>query len=79
MINPKLNPGERVRMIYMEGETLAPGTWGTVISHSKLYGDDQYYVSWDYGDKYNEGKFVSKLALISSIDIWTTSDKKLKK
>lgn len=79
MFNPKLKPGDRVRIIYMEGETLTPGTWGTVLSHSVLFGDDQYYVSWDDGDKDNVGELISKLAIISNEDVWTTSYKKLKK
>lgn len=64
MINPKLNVGDRVVLLHMDGETsVSPGEQGTVIAHSKVFGDDQYTVSWDSG---------SKLALISSVDLWDT-------
>jgi hypothetical protein len=62
MINPKLNIGDRVVLLHMDGEmSVSPGEQGTVTSVSKVFGDDQYNVSWD-GD--------SKLALISSTDLW---------
>ena len=69
MINPKLNVGDRVVLLHMDGETsVSPGEQGTVLAHSKVFGDDQYTVSWDSG---------SKLALISSVDLWDTpKDKK---
>ena len=69
MINPKLNVGDRVVLLHMDGETsVSPGEQGTVIAHSEVFGDDQYTVSWDGG---------SKLALISSVDLWDTpKDKK---
>jgi hypothetical protein len=69
MINPKLNVGDRVVLLHMDGETsVSPGEQGTVIAHSEVFGDDQYTVSWDSG---------SKLALISSVDLWDTpKDKK---
>ena len=64
MINPKLNVGDRVVLLHMDGETsVSPGEQGTVIAHSRVFGDDQYTVSWDSG---------SKLALISSVDLWDT-------
>lgn len=64
MINPKLNVGDRVVLLHMDGETsVSPGEQGTVIAHSRVFGDDQYTVSWDSG---------SKLALISSADLWDT-------
>ena len=62
MINPKLNIGDRVVLLHMDGEmSVSPGEQGTVTSVSKVFGDDQYNVSWDSG---------SKLALISSADLW---------
>ena len=69
MINHKLNVGDRVVLLHMDGETsVSPGEQGTVISYSIVFGDDQYTVSWDSG---------SKLALISSVDLWDTpKDKK---
>lgn len=66
MINPKLKNGDRVILLHMEGETsIPPGTLGTVMSHSVVFGDDQYSVKWDSG---------SSLALISSSDLWDTEE-----
>jgi hypothetical protein len=76
MLNPKLNPGDRVRLVYMSGEMLTPGTWGTVKRAYELFGDDQYDVTWDDGNKENIGKTISTLSLISGEDAWTTTDKK---
>lgn len=76
MLNPKLNPGDRVRLVYMSGEMLTPGTWGTVTRSYELFGDDQYDVTWDNGNKENVGKIISTLSLISGEDAWTTTDKK---
>ena len=62
MINPKLNIGDRVVLLHMDGEmSVLPLEQGTVTSVSKVFGDDQYNVSWDGG---------SKFALISSADLW---------
>jgi hypothetical protein len=71
MINPKLNIGDRVVLLHMDGEmSVSPGEQGTVTSVSKVFGDDQYNVSWDGG---------SKLALISSADLWDIpKEKKVK-
>lgn len=76
MLNPKLKEGDRVRLLYMEGETLSAGTWGTVKTVSHVFGDDQYTVFWDDGDKNNVGEVFSKLALISSQDAWDFGSKK---
>ena len=76
MLNPKLNPGDRVRLVYMDGEMLKPGTWGTVKRAYELFGDDQYDVTWDDGNKENICKTISTLSLISGEDAWTTTDKK---
>jgi len=72
MINPELNPGDRVVVLHMEDEFSAVpiGTAGTVKSHSKVFGDDQYNVNWDNG---------SSLALISSVDIWDTEESMIAK
>lgn len=57
-----LKPGDRVRLVYMDGETSIPqGTEGTVVKAFELFGDMQYGVEWDNG---------SKLDLISSSDAW---------
>ena len=72
MINPELNPGDRVVVLHMEDEFSAVpiGTAGTDKSHSKVFGDDQYNVNWDNG---------SSLALISSVDIWDTEESMIAK
>ena len=72
MINPELKPGDRVVVLHMEDEFSAVpiGTAGTVKSHSKVFGDDQYNVNWDNG---------SSLALISSVDIWDTEESMIAK
>jgi hypothetical protein len=75
MANEKLKPGDRVRLLYMEGESLSPGTWGTVKTVSHVFGDDQYVVFWDDGDQDNVGEEISSLALISSTDIWKLATK----
>jgi hypothetical protein len=66
MLNPSLKKGDRVILLHMDGETsVPPGTMGTVLSHSRVFGDDQYTVDWDSG---------SKLAIISSVDLWNTEE-----
>ena len=65
MLNPKLNVGDRVRLLYMEGEPLLPNTWGTVKSVYELFGSTDYSVVWDDGDKDNVGERISQLNLIS--------------
>ena len=69
MINPKLKVGDRVRLLHMDGETsVMPGGVGTVTTVTRFLDEDQYNVSWDNG---------SKLALLSSVDLWDTPiDKK---
>ena len=71
MLNPKLKPGDRVRLLYMDGETsLPPNTWGTVKSVYNAFGSDDYAVVWDDGDKDNVGEKVSQLNLITDTDAW---------
>jgi len=70
MINPKLKPGERVILLYMDGETsVLPGTWGTVKRAYELFGTDQYDVEWDNG---------STLSLIGDEDMWDNKERKKK-
>jgi hypothetical protein len=65
-MNPKLNVGDRIVLLYMDDESsVTPGTKGKVTSVSQVFGDDQYNVDWDNG---------SKLALISSVDVWDTEE-----
>jgi hypothetical protein len=61
MFNPKLEKGDRVVLLHMDGESISPGTKGTVQHVDKIFGDIQYSVKWDNG---------STLALISSCDAW---------
>ena len=51
MINPELYPGDRVVVLHMDDEFSAVpiGTAGTVKSHTKVFGNDLYYVKWDNG------------------------------
>ena len=65
-MNPKLNVGDRIVLLYMDDESsVTPGTKGKVTRISQVFGDDQYNVDWDNG---------SKLALISSVDVWDTEE-----
>ena len=62
MINQELNVGDRVKLLYMDGETsIEPGVEGTVVKVFELFGTTQYGVEWDNG---------SKLDLITSSDAW---------
>lgn len=62
MIKQELNVGDRVKLLYMDGETsIEPGTEGTVLKVFELFGTTQYSVDWDNG---------SKLNLITSSDAW---------
>jgi hypothetical protein len=67
MINPKLEIGDRIVLLYMDDEysSVPMGTKGTVKSHSVVFGDDQYSVKWDNG---------SSLAIISGVDMWDKLD-----
>ena len=70
MINPKLEPGDRVILLHMNGETsVLPGTWGTVKRAYELFGTDQYDVVWDNG---------STLSLIGDEDMWDNKERKRK-
>jgi hypothetical protein len=71
MFRPKLQTGDRVRLLNMEGESIPPGTWGTVrgVFRDPEDGSDAYYVDWDNGDKDNKGKKISSLNL-HSVDAW---------
>jgi len=70
MLNPKLKPKDRVRLLYMDGESLTPNTWGTVKSAYNVFGSEDYSVVWDDGDKDNVGEKISQLNLISETDAW---------
>ena len=66
-MNPELQKGDRVVVLKMSDpySAVPPGTAGTVLSSSNVFGDDLYYVDWDNG---------SRLNLISGEDIWLYED-----
>lgn len=69
-MNPKLEKGDRVCLLYMSGESsVFPGECGTVTSVDKVFGDIQYGVKWDNG---------SRLALLSDTDAWKLEKKQIK-
>lgn len=69
-MNPKLEKGDRVCLLYMAGEiSMNPGECGTVTSVDRVFGDVQYSVKWDNG---------STLSLISDTDAWTLEKKQIK-
>ena len=61
MINPKLHIGDRVVMLYMDGESFKPGVVGTVTRISNVFNNTQYLVDWDNG---------SRLQILSDVDKW---------
>lgn len=70
MINPKLEPGDRVKLLHMSNESsVLPGTWGTVTRAYRIFGSDQYDIQWDNG---------STLSLIEGEDMWDTKERKKK-
>lgn len=69
-MNPKLEKGDRVCLLYMSGEiSMNPGECGTVTSVDNVFGDIQYGVKWDNG---------SSLALLSDTDAWKFEKKQIK-
>jgi len=69
-MNPKLQKGDRVCLLYMSGEvSMYPGECGTVTSVDEVFGDIQYGVKWDNG---------SSLALLSDTDAWKFEKKQIK-
>lgn len=62
--NPPVSKGDRIRLYFMEGESVSPGTLGTVIKVGPDPFDsenDIIYVRWDNG---------STLSLLPSIDLY---------
>ena len=62
-MNPELKKGDRVILIKMSDpySPVPPMTGGVVMSSSRVFGDELYYVNWDNGQRLN---------LISGEDIW---------
>ena len=66
MINPKLEKGDRVVLLNMEGESdMDFGLKGQVLSISTHFGSSQYSVKWDNG---------RKLDLLEDGDKWMKED-----
>lgn len=61
MLNPKLEPGDRVVLMYMSDESLSPGLRGEVIRAVEVFGIPQYDMKWENG---------STLSLLSDVDAW---------
>ena len=47
--NPKVEVGDEVTLLYMKGETMAPGLKGTVLSIANVFGEDIISVDWENG------------------------------
>ena len=72
MLNPKLNKGDRVLLLHMEGEMVSPGTKGVVKSITKdPFEKDEviYNVNWDDG---------GSLSLLSTTDAWKKIEEPIK-
>ena len=76
-LNPKLDVGDRIILVHMDGEDVGPGTKGEVIKIEKIpsFGssvDYQYRVNWfDDGGKVN-----STLSLLPDVDGWLLDEEK---
>ena len=76
-LNPKLDVGDRIILVHMDGEDVGPGTKGEVIKIEKIpsFGgsvDYQYRINWfDDG-----GKVISTLSLLPDIDGWLLDEEK---
>lgn len=76
-LNPKLDVGDRIILVHMDGEDVGPGTKGEVIKIEKIpsFGgsvDYQYRVNWFD----NEGKVISTLSLLPDVDGWLLDEEK---
>lgn len=65
MLNPKLEPGDNVVLMYMSDESLSPGLHGVVTRVVEVFGVVQYEMKWENG---------STLSLLSDVDAWMKSD-----
>ena len=76
-LNPKLDTGDKIILVHMDGEDVGPGTKGEVIKIEKIpsFGssiDYQYRVNWFD----NEGKVISTLSLLPDVDGWLLDEEK---
>lgn len=71
--NPKLEVGDRIKLIYMDGEDIPMGSKGVMIgfnNYPKMRSTDSGVGYWvEFYDADSE-KFLSKLTLIPEEDIW---------
>jgi len=71
-LNPELKKGDRIVLVYMDGETLGPGTKGEVLE----IGNAPKFSPKDLGYMYNvqwfdeDGNPISKLSLLPETDAW---------
>lgn len=77
-LNPKLDVGDRIILVHMDGETIGPGTKGVVKKISKV----PKFTNSDFGYQYDvewfdeEGKVTSNLSLIPEVDAWLIDEEK---
>lgn len=77
-LNPKLEVGDRIILVHMDGEDVGPGTKGKVIkiettpSFGVFSTNYQYRVNW-FND---EGEVISTLSLLPDIDGWLLDEEK---
>jgi hypothetical protein len=64
-INPPLKPGDRIILLSMHGETMAPGLKGVVTRIEHVLRTDIIFVNWENG---------STLSLLSDMDAWTLDE-----
>ena len=71
--NPELKEGDKIVLIHMDGESLDPGTKGTVIGIEKVPkfapSDLGYAYKVDWYDE-SDGRSISRLLLLPETDFW---------
>lgn len=71
--NPVLKEGDKIVLVYMDGESLDPGTKGTVIGIEKVPSfspnDLGYAYKVDWYDE-SDGRSISRLLLLPETDFW---------
>jgi len=71
--NPKLEVGDRIMLIHMDGEDVSIGSKGKVVGFNQLprmKSTDPHMGYWvEFYDPDTE-KFISKLTLIPQEDVW---------
>ena len=71
--NPELKEGDKIVLVYMDGESLDPGTKGTVIGIENVPkfapSDFGYAYKVDWYDE-SDGRSISRLLLLPETDFW---------